>query len=447
VGGSSNLSQSFNGTLFVNISNGSVSIMELYWNFTNSTLYMNFTIDVQPPNSTYGAVLVKGLVLEQNRTKNVSMLAVNNTISTVCVKDADVAGISNISSSCNSLNETLISCPGSNGSYSCSLVNNTLNNTYYKMSGLRFSAAKQQCPDSDADGYYANGCGNGTDCDDIRANVYSGAPEVCNDNLDNNCNGQTDENCGSSGGSSGGGGGGGGGSPRTEKSAKATYVFTQVTPGKENSMRISNPAISLIRISFSTNTAYRSLSIVVEPLNATEAEQNDLNHVYQYVKVQPSTAISDQDISYALIDFKVNKSWINANGYDKALVTMKRLKGGMWDALPTSPVNETELAYTYSAETPGFSVFAITAEKVNPEDNIARNTTYDSGNATTPSIGDNTTSYTPYEAKEPDARDARMPEKGSAATDTGTILLATLIGILLASAAIAYIILQRKRKL
>ncbi|GEM_PF-6283745 len=458
VNGSSNLSQSFNGTFLVNISNGSISIMEFYWNFTNATLYLNFTIDVQPPNSTYGAVLVKGLVLEQNRTKNVSMLAVNNTISTVCVKDADVAGISNISSSCNSLNETLISCPGSNGSYSCSLVNNTLNNTYYKMSGLRFSAAKQQCPDSDSDGYYANGCGNGSDCDDIRANVYSGAPEVCNDNLDNNCNGQTDEGCGG-GSSSGGGGGGGGGSSSgggggvTPNPARATYIFTQVAAGSANTMKISSPSIALTRISFTTSADYKALSIYVEPLNTTAAAQYDLDNVYQYIKVQPSTAISDSGISYALIDFKVNKSWIADNGYDKTLVRLKRLKEGVWNELPITPLNETELAYSYSAESPGFSVFSITAKKTKPDDKPAADKTNKTNtgktgtaaiNTTTPAITASTIASTTKEAA------VRMPEKGFMSIDLGMILVATLIGILLAAAAIAYVsysLRKRKRKL
>ena len=49
------------------------------------------------------------------------------------------------------------------------------------------------CTDADGDGYFAQlGCGTAVDCDDTRAAVHPGAPELCN-GLDDNCNGTADE--------------------------------------------------------------------------------------------------------------------------------------------------------------------------------------------------------------------------------------------------------------
>ena len=49
-----------------------------------------------------------------------------------------------------------------------------------------------QCPDADGDGFTSSACG-GADCNDNNAQIKPGAAELCN-NIDDNCNGQTDEN-------------------------------------------------------------------------------------------------------------------------------------------------------------------------------------------------------------------------------------------------------------
>ncbi|MDQ7787816.1 MAG: MopE-related protein [Thermodesulfovibrionales bacterium] len=51
------------------------------------------------------------------------------------------------------------------------------------------------CEDKDGDGYYiynSTGCPEGNDCNDNDPEIYPGAAETC-DNKDNNCNGETDE--------------------------------------------------------------------------------------------------------------------------------------------------------------------------------------------------------------------------------------------------------------
>ena len=52
------------------------------------------------------------------------------------------------------------------------------------------------CTDADGDGFSAesSACGP-VDCDDHDPQVYPGAPEICGNNIDNNCDGFTDESC------------------------------------------------------------------------------------------------------------------------------------------------------------------------------------------------------------------------------------------------------------
>ncbi len=54
--------------------------------------------------------------------------------------------------------------------------------------------------DQDGDGYLPNNkCGYGAqgDCNDNNAAINPGATEICGNNIDDNCNGQVDEDCGS----------------------------------------------------------------------------------------------------------------------------------------------------------------------------------------------------------------------------------------------------------
>ena len=53
------------------------------------------------------------------------------------------------------------------------------------------------CEDKDGDGYFAYdpiGCPQGNDCNDFEIEIHPGATEACN-TIDDNCNGQKDETC------------------------------------------------------------------------------------------------------------------------------------------------------------------------------------------------------------------------------------------------------------
>lgn len=78
--------------------------------------------------------------------------------------------------------------------FSVSLLGDTLkqgNGCFVIIPGI--SVANGGCLDLDGDGVYDNpGCSDPIDCDDNNATVYPGAPELCGDGLDNDCDGVID---------------------------------------------------------------------------------------------------------------------------------------------------------------------------------------------------------------------------------------------------------------
>ncbi len=56
-------------------------------------------------------------------------------------------------------------------------------------------AVKKGCKDRDGDGYFfQSACGTSVDCNDANPSIYPGAPEICQDGIDQNCDG-VDQAC------------------------------------------------------------------------------------------------------------------------------------------------------------------------------------------------------------------------------------------------------------
>jgi PGF-pre-PGF domain-containing protein len=84
---------------------------------------------------------------------------------------------------------------------------------------------------------------------------------------------------------------------------------------------------------------------------------------YKYLEIT-KTNITDSDISGVKIKFKVEKSWLTANGIDASTIVMKRLVGTTWTDLPTVKTSEDSTYIYFEATSPGLSLFAITGQKI-----------------------------------------------------------------------------------
>ena len=107
-------------------------IITFKFNFSEETLDLNnVRIMKQDNTSRKGFIIIKGIALK-NRTKTAYVDRLTNK-TTLCVKDAEITDISEISSSCNGANELIVDCSRTNN-YNCTIINNT-----YQLQNLRYS--------------------------------------------------------------------------------------------------------------------------------------------------------------------------------------------------------------------------------------------------------------------------------------------------------------------
>lgn len=323
INGSVNASRLLSETFFVNVSNGTRPLLEFYWNFSLGNLSLNFSVDVQGPSASVGSILIKGLVLQQNQAKNITLNRISSSNS-VCVKDADVSSISDVSSGCTGANETLLSCPGVAGKHNCSIVESS---QFYRITNVSFTAAREQ---------------------------PASPPVTVTGN----------------GGSGGGGGGGGGGAAVPSSGAallKVSQVFIQLSAGQTAVMRINKSSIAFTKVRFTASAPLSNVNVDVELLNRSRVEHNlSLPYraefsAYQYLGI--TTRLTFLDISGAGIEFRVPKSWLAGSGFSPREVALFRYSGGSWDRMQAMLFAEDSDYYFYSAELPAFSLFAVAGER------------------------------------------------------------------------------------
>jgi PGF-pre-PGF domain-containing protein len=128
------------------------------------------------------------------------------------------------------------------------------------------------------------------------------------------------------------------------------------------SVTFTKTDVSKIEITAKKNL--RDVKIEIQKLRSCPPEVPRITGVdftYGYMRIE-TVNLEEGDIASAKITFKVSKSWMEEKNIDENLVKLNRYADGKWTVLPTSKISEDTSYIYYSAETPGFSVFAITGE-------------------------------------------------------------------------------------
>jgi len=218
---------------------------------------------------------------------------------------------------------------------------------------------------------FSRDCGSWSDCFGDKKSRLCYDSNYCTNESQNitstfgSCEDDDDDDGGSSSGGGSSGSSGGSGSTTTTTATDTSSFNFQANAGDKKKFSISKDVgISGLEIDFK-NTK-NGASIVVEKVDSKPSSVTAVSNVYKYVEIDAN--IDEVDIEDAKIEFKVETSWININAAGQSTnIYLNRWKDGRWGKLETLTAGIDGIYQKYIAYTPGFSYFAISADKtVNP---------------------------------------------------------------------------------
>ncbi len=139
--------------------------------------------------------------------------------------------------------------------------------------------------------------------------------------------------------------------------AREVFVFT-LRQDETNTVTFWNKDTAITDIQLEVSSDVVNSKIEVKTFNEKpEGVPNVIGDVYMYMSIDVSN-LNQDNIESAKITFKVDKSWLQQNNYAYSDIVLYRYTSA-WDTLQTTVLREDDNYVYFSAETPGFSTFAI----------------------------------------------------------------------------------------
>ncbi|HWQ48456.1 MAG TPA: PGF-pre-PGF domain-containing protein [Methanosarcina sp.] len=172
--------------------------------------------------------------------------------------------------------------------------------------------------------------------------------------------------------SGGSGGGGGGGSPEPQTNVQVKELSkAQVSNGKTVQFDFTKNATCVVYVSFDAKKTAGKITTIAEQLKAksTLVSVLDSGEVYKYFNlwVGNSGFATEKNIENPVVCFKIEKSWLQDKKIDQNSIILNRYSDKKWSQLPVKLLKEDDKYLYFTAETPGFSFFAITGKAIEKE--------------------------------------------------------------------------------
>jgi PGF-pre-PGF domain-containing protein len=176
--------------------------------------------------------------------------------------------------------------------------------------------------------------------------------------------GESGESEGGNSGSGGSGGGGGAGSPESTRNIELKEISNeQVFKGIHTCFTFKGEANEIVSVEFDPKKNFGKTTAIVEMLKNTSSivKEPAPGTVYRNVNIWVGNSgfSSPENLENARINFRVKGAWITEQGISENTITLYRYSEGSWNPLSTALNGQDEAYFYFTAETPGFSPFAI----------------------------------------------------------------------------------------
>lgn len=320
-------------------------IISFNFSFTNETKLDlgNVTLRTQAEGSNTGSIIIAGIDLDgQGETKTVYIDDLDNTKNSVCIKDAEIASITEIRGTCDAAGEFKLPCTASGHSRTVSGQTYTCTDlgTTYKIEGLTHSGVRQEACSA------SWSCSSWNDC--------SGGVQTCTGGwVDaNSCGGtytgSNTRTCNS---------GSYDGQPAEPTDTPKSSLWSIVLSGESKTL-FGGAGMYVEAVEFMLNTQRESVGLSVKEYQyTTPSVTYSISIPYKYYEITASNFVN-ADVQSAEITFKVENSWLTSQGLTINDIAMYRYTTG-WSELDTSMTSQDNTFTYYKAITPGFSTFVI----------------------------------------------------------------------------------------
>ena len=156
-------------------------------------------------------------------------------------------------------------------------------------------------------------------------------------------------------------------SPELQSNVEAKET-SQAFVSNGNSVKFDFPANAtpVVNVSFDSKKTIGKTTAIAEMLKEKSSLVSELpsGETYKSLNVWVGTSgfATSDNIENATMYFKVEKSWTQDKNIDQSSITLNMYNDSKWDQLSTSLSGEDDKYLYFTAETPGFSSFAITGK-------------------------------------------------------------------------------------